>query len=162
MNRMMSTLLPTKPVGKITAALLVAALFLVVLALSACAGPMPVPTSVQVPVPTAEAASAVFQVDGLSIHPAQGYTGQQVIITAVLKNRGRVEGKYTAELKVNNAIEERKEVALPAGAAIVMNFATFMKEAGTYIVDLGGLSGQFEVIGNAPATTGASSSCCGG
>jgi hypothetical protein len=178
MKKMIQGLMPTTVAGK-TTVLIVASLFFVVLALGACARPASVPTPVQVPTPTGEAASAAFQIDGLSIYPAQVYPGGQVVITANVTNNGGIQGEYIGGLEINNTLEEQKRVILASGAVKTLNFSTFRFEPGTYTVALGGLKGQFEVldqpttaqIGSGPATSGccqqtnsstAKPSCCGG
>lgn len=164
--------------GKI-AALLVASSFVLALTFGGCAVARSAPLPTQEPTSVGEAATATFQIDGLSVYPVQGYPGQEVIVTATVTNRDGIEGEYIAELKINNTVEEQKRVTLPAGAAQTLNFSTFRFEPGTYEVTLGGLTGQFEVLdqatptqsGTGPATSSccqqnnsstAKSSCCGG
>jgi len=162
MKKIIQGLMPTTVAGK-TTVLIVASLFFVVLALGACARPASVPTPVQVPTPTGEAASAVFQIDGLSIYPAQVYPGGQVVILAKVTNKGGIKGEYIGGLEINNTLEEQKRVILAAGAVETLNFSTSKYEPGTYTVALGGLNGQFEVLDQAtPASSTAKPSCCGG
>lgn len=174
MKKMIQGLMPTTVAGK-TTVLIAASLFFVVLALGACVRPasVPTPVQVQVPTPTGEPASAAFQIDGLSISPAQVYPGGQVVIMAKVTNNGGIKGEYIGGLEINNTLEEEKRVVLAAGAAKTLNFSTFRFEPGTYTVALGGLEGQFEVldqpapaqIGSGQVASGSSAaqpSCCGG
>ena len=165
MKKMIQGLMPTTVAGKITV-LIVVSLFFVVLALGACARPASVPTPVQVPTPTGEAASAAFQIDGLSIYPAQVYPGGQVVILAKVTNKGGIKGEYIGGLEINNTLEEEKRVILAAGADKTLNFSTFRFEPGTYTVVLGGLKGQFEVLDQVNSSTAqigtgqGASGCC--
>ena len=164
MNKVISGLVRAM-VMKRSIALLVASLFILALALGACAGPTSVRTSA--PAQAQEAvvapAGAVFQVDGLSINRARVYPGQPVVIMAKVANKGNAEGEYIGNLGINDTFEEQKKVTLAGGTTQTLNFSTFKYEAGTYTVTLGGLTGQFEVLAEPPAQNGsgpAASSCC--
>jgi len=160
MGRIMSGLWPTKPTG-IIIALLVVLMAVLTLAFGACANTTTVPTSTQESVTAIDAASATFQVVGLSINPSQGYPGQEVVIMAKVTNKGSAEGEYIGYLLINNILEERKGIVLPPGKAKTLNFSTFRDEAGIYTVTLGELKGQFEVLPEDAGTQGVSvPSCC--
>lgn len=171
MNRVLSSLLLIRARGTIVA-LLVIALAVLTLAFGACANttavPTPtqesvtaVPTSTQESVTAIDAASATFQVVGLSINPPQGYPGQEVVIMAKVTNKGSAEGEYIGYLLINNILEERKGIVLPPGKAKTLNFSTFRDEAGIYTVTLDELKGQFEVLPEDAGTQSVSvPSCC--
>ena len=66
-------------------------------------------------------------------------------ISVIVSNTGEQTGKYSVVLKINNAVEETKEVTLAAGANQKVTFTVTGKAAGTYAVDVSGLTGSFTV-----------------
>jgi len=55
-------------------------------------------------------------------------------------------------LKINNAVEATGEITLAGGASLTIPFTIRKDVAGTYTVDINGLSGTFEVKGEPSAT----------
>jgi len=96
---------------------------------SACAEPAPPPSP------------AEFEVSLLDIKPPEAIAGETVSITAEVKNTGESEGSYTAVLSVDGATVETKEVTLAPGATEKVSFAFAKDAAGSYTIEVGGLSG---------------------
>jgi hypothetical protein len=111
-----------------------------------------------------------FELSGLSINPPVVAARDEVVITAEVTNVTGADGTYNAELKINNVIEARDKVSVPAGKTRTLTFVMFKDKTGTYRVTLGQLTGQFDVVetvatapaNQIPAVTGQSgASCCG-
>jgi len=88
---------------------------------------------------------AVFQISSLSISPATIYSGEAVTITMMIDNTGGQSASYQVALKINGAAEASKEVTLDAGTSEGVSFTTSRGTAGTYSVDVNGITGTFEV-----------------
>ena len=131
----------------------------IILAFTACALPMPTPVAPQdsAPEPSPKSATpivikastnvpSVFEVTGLAVGPGRTNPGAQVIVTANILNIGDTEGRYVAELEIDDIVEDVKEKAIPAGETQTFNFYVSRKEPGIYEVSCGGLVSKFEVI----------------
>lgn len=94
---------------------------------------------------------ASFSVSALSISPSAVNTGDRVDISVTVTNSGETGGTYEITLKINDAVEEMKVVNLAGGASQKVAFTTARDAAGTYGVDVNGLSGAFTV--KAPGTS---------
>jgi hypothetical protein len=114
--------------------------------------------------------SSDFQVSELLIMPAVAVPSAPIVITAKVKNTGKSDGTYEAELKIDNVSEFSNTVAVPAGETQNLIFSVSRDTPGTYQVALGGLTGEFAVderalIQSGNAASGgfqsANSSCCG-
>lgn len=88
---------------------------------------------------------ALFRVSDLTVTPAEVEVGNEVTISLVLTNIGEEEGSYTLALKVNQVVEDTKTITLDAGASTAVQFKVTKEEAGTYDVEIGELSGGFNV-----------------
>jgi hypothetical protein len=96
---------------------------------------------IQTPVP----APAKFNITELNIAPAAVKAAEIVTVTATVTNSGGSQGRYTVSLRVNGVEEEKKELTLNAGASEKVSFTVKKSAAGTYSVDVNGLTGQFTV-----------------
>ena len=92
--------------------------------------PMPVP--------------AAFTPSSLSIFPLEANIGETVSISVLVTNTGEQEASYIVTLKINEMIEETREITL-AGGSETVTFTTAKDEAGTYSVDVNSLRGSFIV-----------------
>jgi len=97
------------------------------------------------PPPVPVLAPAAFTSSLLSISPLEVDTGQTVTISISVANTGEEEGSYTVTLKLNGVVEETREITLAGGSSETVTFATAKDEAGTYSVDIDGLTGLFTV-----------------
>jgi len=95
----------------------------------------------------------VFTVTELSMPLREVNIGETVPIDAVIANTGNVIGRYEVTLKINGAVETTEEVAVNAGASERVTFATSKDIAGTYSVDVDGLTGSF-IVEAAPLNWG--------
>jgi len=96
--------------------------------------------------PVPPPAPAAFTPSSLSISPLEANIGETVSISVLVTNTGEQEASYIVTLKINEMIEETREVTL-AGGSETVTFTTTRDEAGTYSVDVNGLYGSFEVKG---------------
>jgi len=88
---------------------------------------------------------AAFTVDDLAIAPDEVDIDQKVAISATVTNTGDLSGSYTVTLKVDGAVVDTKTVSLDGGASQKVTFTTAQDAAGTYSVDVDGLTGTFTV-----------------
>ncbi|MBA7635567.1 hypothetical protein ES703_43171 [subsurface metagenome] len=88
---------------------------------------------------------AAFTPGSLSVSPTEVDVGEAVTISISVANTGGQAGSYTVMLKINDAVEETKEVTVAAGASETVTFTTSKDKAGTYAVDVNGLTGSFMV-----------------
>jgi hypothetical protein len=91
------------------------------------------------------AGAAVFAASELSISPSEVYTGETVTISVLINNTGDGAGSYTVTLKINGVVEATKDITLNAGASQEVTFSTVKDVAGSYSVEVNGLSGSFIV-----------------
>ncbi len=99
-------------------------------------------TVVPVVVPPAPAA---FTSSSLSISPLEIDTGQTVTISISVANTGGESGSYTVVLKIDGVKEAEETVTIAAGESQDVSFSVTREEAGTYSVDVSGLTGSFTV-----------------
>jgi S-layer protein (TIGR01567 family) len=92
----------------------------------------------------------VFEFSNLSIEPASVKTGEAVAIRANVTNTGNAAGEKNVELLVNNESVDSKPVSLGAGESTVVEFSNTEEEAGTYTVEVGDLTGSYEVTKSTP------------
>jgi len=89
----------------------------------------------------------VFEISGLVISPAEANTGQTITISATIYETANISGIYEGTLKINDMVEETKPVSVGPLANAKITFTVSKNVAGTYSVDLDGLTGSFTVIG---------------
>jgi hypothetical protein len=94
--------------------------------------------------PVPPPAPAAFTPSSLSISPLEANIGEMVSISVLVTNTGEQEAGYIVTLKINEMIEETKEITL-AGGSETVTFTTAKDEAGTYSVDVNGLQASFTV-----------------
>lgn len=86
-----------------------------------------------------------FRLSNLEINPTEVDTGEKVVITAKIANVGGTQGRYTAELKVDDCTVQTEEVTVAAGTDSTLSFGICADLPGTYTVTLGELTGIFMV-----------------
>jgi len=99
---------------------------------------------------TMEKPPAAFSVSNLSIQPLEVQPQEAVNITLSVANTGGTEGSYSAVLKINGIKEAEKSVTVAAGKSQSVSFSVTREEAGSYSVDVSGLTGSFKVVAPAP------------
>ncbi len=96
-------------------------------------------------VPSAPAAPAEFTPSSLTISPTTVAPGETVAISILIANAGGQSANYRVILKVGGAVEATTEVPVNAGTSKQVHFSTAKNVAGTYSVDVSGLTGSFAV-----------------
>jgi parallel beta-helix repeat protein len=104
-------------------------------------------TLVSVPKP------AAFSIGSLNIQPNEVAPGETVDISVVVTNTGGSEGTFVALLKINGIEEARESFIIAAGASQSIVFTVAKESAGTYSVELNGLTGSFVVTTPSPTIT---------
>ena len=89
--------------------------------------------------------AAAFTTSNLIISPSEVDVGEAVTISVSIINAGNAAGSYEVTLKINGVVEATEEVTLSAGTSQEVTFTTARDVAGTYTVDVDGLSGSFTV-----------------
>ncbi|GAJ20606.1 unnamed protein product, partial [marine sediment metagenome] len=95
-------------------------------------------------------APAAFTVSKLIISPTEVDIGQFVTISAIVTNTGGETGSYKVAFKIDGVLEATREVTLSAGATFLLTFTTAKDVAGSYSVDVNGLSGSFTIVARPP------------
>jgi hypothetical protein len=90
-------------------------------------------------------APASFECSLLSISPTEVDIGETVNVTILVANTGGQSGSYQVALRINSVTVADREVALDAGASEQVGFSTARDTAGTYSVNVNGLTGTFIV-----------------
>ena len=90
-------------------------------------------------------APSTFSLSALSISPAEIEIGEEVTVSVTVTNVGGQSGSYEVTLKVNNAVVDTAKITLSAGTSKKVTFTTSRDTAGTYTVNVNGLSGTFAV-----------------
>lgn len=88
---------------------------------------------------------ASFALDSLTVNPSEVNIGETVLITALVTNTGELEGSYTMTLKIDDLIEQVKEINLAGGVSETVTFAVSEAEAGIHLIALDTLHGSFSV-----------------
>jgi hypothetical protein len=100
----------------------------------------------ELPPPSAQTLTpANFAISSLDISPPETSTGETVSIIALLTNTGGESGSHPIALEIDGTIEETREVSLAGGASETVIFTTVPDEAGTYLINVGSLSGSLTV-----------------
>lgn len=90
-------------------------------------------------------APAAFHIADLVISPVEVEPEGVVTISAEVTNTGDTEGSYTAELKINSAVEATQEIILGGGESQLLSFSVSRGTLGTYMVTWDELAGEFVV-----------------
>jgi len=91
-------------------------------------------------------APAAFSVSYLSVSPRlEVEPGETVTITVLVANTGGESGSYTVVLKIDGVKEAEETVTIAAGEGQDVSFSVTKDVAGTYSVDVSGLTGSFTV-----------------
>lgn len=95
--------------------------------------------------PPSPSAPAAFTTGSLSISPTFANTGQPVTISVVVTNIGAEAGICTLTLKINGSVEATDRITLAGGESKTVTFTTRQHQAGSYSVDVNGITGSFTV-----------------
>jgi hypothetical protein len=88
---------------------------------------------------------AVITTTDLLITPEEVDIGETVNISVLVTNTGNLTGNYTVTLKIDNVVVDTANVTLAGRASQRVTFAVTRDVAGTYTVNVNGLSGTFGV-----------------
>lgn len=88
---------------------------------------------------------AEFEVNNLIIDPQITEPDSPVQISVNVTNVGEESGSYTVELKISDAITETKTLQLSGGESTTAQFSVTETGIGTYVVEIGDLTGEFSV-----------------
>jgi hypothetical protein len=101
----------------------------------------------------AAAKPAEFTVTDLTTTPAEAEEAEPVQISANITNIGDLEGTYDANLTINNVLTQNQTIIVPGNnTSVIVEFTVIEETIGTYTVELGGLTGSFN-IKEAPPTS---------
>jgi hypothetical protein len=106
----------------------------------------PPPETTEPPAPK----PAAFSLSSLILSPNEVALGESVTISVEVANTGEETGNYKVTLKIDGVVEASKEITVNAGASQKVTFTTVKNLAGTYAVDINGLSSTFVVKEEAP------------
>jgi len=90
--------------------------------------------------------AAEFVVENLSVSPSEVEPGEPIQVSVEVRNSGGVEGTKDVELKVNGEVVDSETVTLSPDESKTVSFTVFEDKEGTYSVEIGGLTGSFEVV----------------
>ncbi|MFC1945018.1 CARDB domain-containing protein [Chloroflexota bacterium] len=90
-------------------------------------------------------APASFELSDLSVSHAEVDSSEEVTVQATLTNTGETEGVFSVALRINGSIEAVRDVMLGGGESRQISFTTVKDAAGTYLVEIDGLSASFVV-----------------
>jgi hypothetical protein len=94
----------------------------------------------------AEPTPAKIEASKLIVNPSQAQPNQKVTISIDVTNTGGESGEYNLDLKVDGTIKSSKHVIVAAGTSQTVNFTTSGYTAGKHQVEVGGLTGEFDMI----------------
>ncbi|WP_336205340.1 S8 family serine peptidase [Nonomuraea sp. LPB2021202275-12-8] len=86
-----------------------------------------------------------FVLSDLEIKPAVARPGRSVRVEAWVKNVGEQTGSYDAVLRVNGEADEQRNVRLRTDQDVRVSFDVRRSAQGTYVVELGSLTGEFRI-----------------
>jgi len=98
---------------------------------------------------------ASFEVIGLTINPDEVSAGQTIAIIPLIANTGDLSSSYEITLKIDDVVVETKELTIAGGTEYRVAFIITRDTAGTYTIDVNGMSGTFEVTEPPPPTPAA-------
>ncbi len=93
---------------------------------------------------------ASFTVRELSITPAEATAGESINIGAIVTNTGDIQGSYEVKLKIDGEVVEIRPVTLAGNSNCPITFTITKDTAGSYPVEIHGLSGKFLIKEIAP------------
>jgi hypothetical protein len=86
-----------------------------------------------------------FVVTDLTIAPLEAEAGDPVLISVNATNIGDIEGVYSANLTINDALWENQEILLWGKESKIVEFEVFENTEGDYGIEIDGLLGAFKI-----------------
>jgi hypothetical protein len=93
----------------------------------------------------ADTRPAEFVLADLTISPPEVGIGEQANISVLLTNNGDLTGTHQISVKINNKVVSTQDVTLAGGTSQVVDFALAKLVAGSYTVEVDGISGILTV-----------------
>jgi len=90
-------------------------------------------------------APAAFSLSTLAVSPAEAEIGSPITISAVVENTGEKMGILRVILKIDGKVEQVEYITLDPGASKEVSFTISRDTAGSYAVDVNGLTGSFTI-----------------
>jgi hypothetical protein len=88
---------------------------------------------------------ARYSYSNLTIEPLLAETGDDVTISATVRNIGTETGEEDVQLLINGNVEASQQIILDPDQEETVSFTVSMDEAGIYNVAIGTLNGNFEI-----------------
>jgi len=104
-----------------------------------------VAVAISLPSPTTEA-PARFDLLNLEVNPEGVAPGDTVTVTVEVFNAGEEEATHILELIIDGVLEQTQSITLDGGQTGSAFFVVQKEIEGSYSVELGGLTGTFEVV----------------
>ena len=79
------------------------------------------------------------------IIPTEVDIGETVNIITLVTNTSGQSGIYEVVLNINDVAEASSQVTIAAGDSALVSFSTAKDTAGTYLIEVNGLTGSFTV-----------------
>jgi parallel beta-helix repeat protein len=95
--------------------------------------------------PIGRAIGPTLKLSNLSISLSEAEVGEPITVSVEVRNVGETEGTYRIALKLNGTVEATKDVTLSGGGSSVVTFRVNKDVAGTYSVEVDGLTGFFRL-----------------
>lgn len=89
---------------------------------------------------------AEFEVQSITVDPAEAGPGELVLLAVDVKNVGDIEGTYAASLTIDGEIAETRDVWVASGTTETLTFAVFFEAVGSYDLEVGGQSQTLLVV----------------
>jgi len=102
----------------------------------------PTLTPNQTPTPTSVAG---YSLSNLVINPSEPWPGDSITISAQVTNNG-MDGSTSVSLEINSQALSTKTVQIPSGTSTAVSFTATEVATGMYAVQLGALTGSFNVV----------------
>ena len=94
----------------------------------------------------AHTAAPSFTMLELAVAPQEVDGGDEVSISATVVNSGDLEGSYELILKIDNEVEQSRQIILAGKSSDVVSFVVSRDNPSLYSVNLNGLLGSFVVL----------------
>jgi len=96
-------------------------------------------------IPPSPPVPAAFMTSSLSVSPSEVNIGKPVTISVLVRNIGEEAGGYAVDLSINGVVEATEAITLAGGASQAVTFTINKYEAGTYSVEVNGITSSFIV-----------------
>ena len=87
-----------------------------------------------------------FEVSNLNVSMGEVAPGETVTVTVDVQNVGKIKGTHELKLEIDGIVEQSKTLTLGGGETSSVSFSVENYTEGFYSVELGGLTGTFQVI----------------